>query len=205
MMNRVERLFSMSDYDGMMERAESLSRKWGWFLAFGIALIICGLVALSHAVTATFVSVFFLGSIMMIAGVIHLVEAFTAGKWNMFFVHTLVSLLYIVFGFVIFRQPTAAAVGVTLLMAAFFFVSGIFRIVSALSVQMPQWGWLVFSGVVSVILGILVTAAWPSASLWVLGVYVGVDLIVTGWTLVVASMVVRDVGRDTHGAIGQAA
>lgn len=204
-MNRVERLFSMADYNGMTERAESLSRKWGWFLAFGIALIVLGLIAVNYAITATFVSVMFLGTVMMFAGGIHLVEAFTAGKWNMFFVHILISILYLVFGFVIFRQPAATAAVVTLLMAAFFFTAGIFRIISAISMQMPQWGWLLFSGIVSVLLGILVTASWPASALWILGVYIGVDMIVTGWTLVVASMAIKNIGQDVHHGIGQAA
>lgn len=204
-MNRVERFFSIADYDGMVARAEGLSRKWGWFLAFGVALMALGLIAVNHAISATLVSVVFLGTIMMIAGGIHLVEAFTAGKWNMFFVHLLVSILYLVFGYVIFRQPAATATVVTLLMAAFFFTAGVFRVISAVSVQMPQWGWLLFSGIVSVVLGLLVTASWPASALWVLGVYVGVDMIITGWTLVIASMAIKNMSQDVHHGLGQAA
>lgn len=79
----------------------------------------------------------------------------------------------------------------TLLLAAYFTVAGIFRIVDALSLRLPHWGWALANGIITLIFGILVWAQWPVSGLWIIGMFIGIDLIVTGWTQVMLALAVR--------------
>jgi uncharacterized membrane protein HdeD (DUF308 family) len=82
------------------------------------------------------------------------------------------------------RHPDAGADGITILLACLFMVGGVFRTVVAGVVQFPRWGWTVFSGVVSVILGIILIGNWPAASTFFIGTAIGIDLILDGSALV---------------------
>jgi uncharacterized membrane protein HdeD (DUF308 family) len=94
------------------------------------------------------------------------------------------SILYIVVGFMMISNPVGGAISLTLLLTAFFIVSGLFRIVASASLRYPQWGWGLFSGIVSICLGVLVFAQWPVSGIWLVGTLVGVDLVFAGWSVV---------------------
>jgi uncharacterized membrane protein HdeD (DUF308 family) len=82
------------------------------------------------------------------------------------------------------EEPATAAAAVTLMLAAFLFVGGLFRIIAALTERFPHWGWLLLSGVISLLLGILIWRQMPLSSLWVIGTFVGIEMIFSGWSWV---------------------
>ena len=88
-------------------------------------------------------------------------------------------------------HPTATAVAVTLLLAAFYCISGIFKIIVSLTRPVVQWEWLLFSGIVSLALGLLIWAEWPAVGLWLIGLFIGIDLIFAGWFWIMLSMVAK--------------
>ena len=88
------------------------------------------------------------------------------------------------------RDPVLAAEALTLMLAAAFLVGGVFRIVAAVAERFPGWGWVLCNGILSVVLGLLIWQEWPWSGLWVLGLFVGIDLIVNGtiWSIVAFSV-----------------
>ena len=87
-------------------------------------------------------------------------------------------------GYLLIRYPSAGAVSFTLILGSFFIVGGLFRTIGAEMLKFPRWGWSVFSGIVSVVLGIMLLAQMPASSIWFIGFAIGVDMIVDGAALV---------------------
>lgn len=177
---------------------QELRRNWGWLLALGIALVVLGIIALADSVAFTVVSMLFFGWVLLIAGIVEAVQAFRHRRSGHLFLHVLNAVLSIVVGLLLLRHPLPGAVALTLLLAAYFTVAGIFRIVAALTVRAPRWGWALTDGIVTLILGILVWAQWPASGLWVIGLFIGIDLIIAGWSQVMLAFAVRGLPLGTE-------
>jgi uncharacterized membrane protein HdeD (DUF308 family) len=173
---------------------------WGWFLALGILLILFGLACIARDVTATFATVFFFGWFFLISGVIVLIQAFRVHRWSGFFLYLFNALLRGFTGYVLIRYPLAGAIGLTLMLSVFFIVSGIFRAVAAGNLRFPQWGWAVFSGLISLLLGILLLAQIPLSSVWFIGFAIGIDLVLEGVSLIGLAAGMRRLHHDAHTA-----
>ena len=176
---------------------EEVRRNWGWFLALGIALIVLGVLALGAPWLVTLATVLLFGWLLLFAGVFEAVGAFWARRWSGFFLHLLAGTLNVVIGLLLIAHPVAGAAGLTLLLAAFFLVGGLFRLGVAAAVQFPGWPWAVLGGAVTALLGILIWAEWPSSALWVIGLFVGIELIFRGLGWVMFALAARELPRPT--------
>ena len=158
-----------------------LRAKWGWIVALGIVYIIAGFIALGSVVMATVASVLVVGIMMIVAGVAEVINAFQIKSWGKFLLWVLLGVLYIVAGFVTFDNPLFAAVLLTLILGASLVASGIMRIILAFSMKaaMP-WIWVALSGVITLLLGLIILARWPINSIYILGLFLGIDLIMAG-------------------------
>jgi len=163
---------------------EQVRRSWGWFLVFGILLMILGVVCVGKAQTATTFSILALGWVLAISGVVWLVNSFYAFNWHGFFLYLLNAIIRGVTGYLLIRHPDAGAEGVTMLLAALFIVGGLFRAVGSSVIQFPRWGWMMFAGLVSIGLGVYLLVTWPMSSTYFVGIAIGVDLIFDGGALV---------------------
>jgi uncharacterized membrane protein HdeD (DUF308 family) len=158
-----------------------LRAKWGWIVALGVVYLIAGFIALGSVAMATVVSVLVVGIMMIVAGVAEVFSAFQIKTWGKFLLWVLLGVLYIVGGFVTFQNPLLAAVLLTLILGASLVVSGIMRIVLAFSMKRETpWIWVALSGVITLLLGLLILARWPVSSLYILGLFLGIDLIMAG-------------------------
>jgi uncharacterized membrane protein HdeD (DUF308 family) len=162
---------------------EQIRKSWGWFLVLGIMLAALGAVCIIKAQTATTFSILALGWVLSISAALWLASSFYAFTWRGFLLHVLNAILRGVTGYLLIRHPDAGAEGVTLLLASLFIVGGFFRGVAASTIRFPRWGWTVFSGLVSVSLGIYLLVIWPAASTYFVGIVIGVDLIFDGAAL----------------------
>lgn len=177
---------------------EALSRNWGWLLAVGILMIVLGVIAIATPVYATFAVQVLLGWILIIGGIGQGIHAFMTKGWSGFLFELLGAILYLVVGILLLVNPVKGALALTLVLAAFLVVEGIFKIIMGWRVRGHRgWGWLLGSGIVSVILGVLIWAEWPASGLWVIGLLVGVHLVFTGWALVMLALAARG-WRQTH-------
>jgi uncharacterized membrane protein HdeD (DUF308 family) len=103
--------------------------------------------------------------------------------------------LYLVLGLMFFRHPGGALVAMTLLLACALMVGGLFRIIGSLMYRFPYWGWTLASGVINLALGIYIYSQWPLDSFIVIGLFVGIDLIFTGWTWVMLALSLKNLVR----------
>jgi uncharacterized membrane protein HdeD (DUF308 family) len=155
-------------------------RQWGWYLAVGILLILVGAYALYAEGLATLASIVALGAVLVIAGIGQLVAAFMARGAGHVILLLLVGFLDIIVGLVLLEHPALGALAITLLLAALFLFGGVFRFVSALWLQFPNYGWVAASGVISFILGLLLWMQWPVSAFWFIGFAVGLNFIFAG-------------------------
>ena len=159
-----------------------LSKEWLWFLLLGVLLVIGGVVAISYPFVTSVGLVIVLGAILIISGVVTIIGSFWAGKWSAFLLQLLVGILYVMAGFAIRHSALESTALLTLLIAAFFIVVGVFRIVVSLVERFPQWGWALLNGVITLLAGMIIYDAYPSSAMWVIGLLVGLEMIFNGWT-----------------------
>jgi uncharacterized membrane protein HdeD (DUF308 family) len=168
----------------LLQVPAELIRHWGWFLAFGIGLGILGILAVLRAAKATVVSMVFFGWLLIFAAIIEIVLAFMVGTWSGFFLHLLMGILCGVIGFLLLTKPVASAEAITMVMAVLFIVLGFYQIIAPLVAHLQGAGWWVLDGIVTAVLGVLILAQWPVSGLWVIGLFIGIDLILNGSTLI---------------------
>jgi uncharacterized membrane protein HdeD (DUF308 family) len=158
-----------------------LRAKWGWIVALGVVYLIAGIIALGSVVSATVASVFVVGIMMIVAGVVEVISAFQIRTWGRFIFWLLLGVLYIVAGFVAFENPLLTAVWLTLFLGAALVASGLLRIFLGFNMKHGSpWIWVVVSGLITLILGVIILAHWPFSAVYTLGIFLGVDLIFAG-------------------------
>ena len=159
---------------------EEVRRHWAWHLALGALLLVLGVVAIGYAVATSLVSVLFFGWLLVVGGLVQGVLAFRVQSWSGFFLHLLAALLEIIVGLLVVSAPAKAAAGLTLLLAAYLLVGGLFRTLTAVAVGFPGAGWTVLGGMISFLLGLAIWRQWPVSGLWFIGACIGVDLFLHG-------------------------
>lgn len=174
---------------------DHLGNRWGWFLVLGILLIVLGISALVFTPAATLASVLILGWLMFFSGIVEAVHAFHARGWGGVLLHVAGAALGILVGLLVVTDPLAGALAFTLLFASFFLVIGLFRLIAAIWLRYRSWGWAVFDGVVTLVLGVLLWAGMPWSGLWFLGFALGVALILRGWSNIMFAVAVRSIGH----------
>jgi uncharacterized membrane protein HdeD (DUF308 family) len=177
------------------DQLEELKQHWVWFLVLGVALILLGMLAIGHSAMATEMIVKVIGLVLILSGVVQVVVSFSSPKWSGLLVQLLFGILYITVGLMLRSQPDSAAEMITLLMAAFFIVGGMFRIVLALDLKFRNWGWALFQGLVTLLLGMMVWSNWPDSGAYIIGIFVGVEILVSGWVWVMMAISVRAIGN----------
>ena len=163
----------------------TLRHNWGWFVGLGVLSIVAGLLALGNIMVGTLVSILFIGAMMTVAGIAHIVHAFQVREWGQFALWLLTGLLYTAAGLLIAYNPLLGASVFTLFIGIMLIASGVMRIIVAFGMRgHAGWGWMLLAGLVTLFLGLLIAARWPVNSLWVLGLFLGIDLLFTGVGLV---------------------
>lgn len=169
----------------LLSATSELTHKWGWFVALGIVLIILGGIAFGNLLMATVVTVYYIGILMLVAGIIEIIHAFSVKGWKSFTFWFLSGLLYAAAGIIAFINPVLTAGVLTILLAAALIAAGFFRIwMGFQSKPTSGWGWVVAAGVITVLAGLIIAMQWPVNSLFILGMFLSIDLIFQGWTFI---------------------
>jgi uncharacterized membrane protein HdeD (DUF308 family) len=174
---------------------EAIRGNWGWILALGIIQIVVGTLAIGMPFAGSLASVVLLSSLLIVGGIAQLVGAFWTREWSGFFLSLLMGVLYLVTGVVFLRHPLDTLKFITLLLACALMISGLFRIIGSLMYRFPQWGWTLLGGIINLALGVYIYSMWPLDSLVIIGLFVGIDLVFTGWTWVALALAVKNLGR----------
>jgi uncharacterized membrane protein HdeD (DUF308 family) len=173
------------------------SQNWRKFLFWGIALVILGMLAISAVMLTTFISVVAVGAIILIAGAIMVVDSCTHWrvKISAFLLHLMMGVLYVAAGMMILEDPLKGSISLTLLLGIFYLVIGGFRMAYAFSHRAPRWGLGMLNGLLSLILGVLILLNWPASSLYIIGLFVGIDILFCGWVCIMSALAARKIAR----------
>lgn len=182
----------MSQVKPVLNAGSPLSRNWGWLLGLGILFVILGCIGLSMLVGLTLVSMFFFAVILVIAGFSQIVDVFKSRGWQAMVWHALIGFLYLIAGGLVMVDPLLASTIMTAMLAWLLIVIGAVRLIMAWSLRHGGgWGWVFFAGLCSVVLGILILMQWPWSGLWVIGMFIAIELLVNGWSYVFLALAIR--------------
>ncbi len=154
----------------------------GWFIALGIVLVLTGMVAVAFPFVATLSVELFVGSFILVAGLFTLFHAFAEKEWGGFAWQLAIGILYSLGGIGFLALPIGGAIALTVFLGVVFLTEGIARMVMAFRIRPERaWGWVLASGGVSLMLGVLILAGIGNgASLAFIGLLVGINLIFAG-------------------------
>lgn len=170
---------------------EKIHHNWGWFLLLGVVLGVLGFVALGFTVATTLISTIILSVLVLIGGVAVIGSAFFAGSLGGGLLRGVLGVLLLLAGLYLMFHPAIGALTLTMVMAWYFIIAGIVKIVAALVEHYSGWGWTLFAGIVSLLLGVLLLLSWPVSGLYAIGLFIGIDLILSGISWVVVALAAR--------------
>jgi uncharacterized membrane protein HdeD (DUF308 family) len=174
---------------------DNIRHRWGWLLVLGISMVILGTIALFITPAATLGTVLVLGWLLVVSGIVEAVHSFSVRRWSGIFLHLIGGILGVLVGLLVVTHPVAGALAWTLLFASFFTVIGLFRLIAAIRLKFPNWGWAAFDGAITLLLGLLLWIDWPGSGIWFLGFAVGISLLLRGWSYVMFAIAIRSSPR----------
>ena len=151
----------------------------------GILLLITGFLSLVAPLAAGLSLTVMIGVLLLVSGVAQFFVVFRAGSFGAGLLLALLAILSVAAGAYTLMQPGAALAALTLFLAGYFIASGVIEVIGAFGARPEQgWGWLLFGGIVSALLGVMIWRQFPLSGAWAIGTLVGVHFIMTGWALI---------------------
>ncbi len=188
--------FGSGPSQGLNSAVHALRHRALWIIVFGVVVTALGLLAFNSVLRATLVSVYVVGFMMLLAGMAEVAMAYHAKSWSRFLVWVLLGLIYLAAGVSVLMNPLLAAGILTLFLGAFLGASGLVRMFLGFQMQAGSSWWLVvLSGAITTLLGIIILAHWPVSSLYVLGVFLSLDLMFAGIGWIGLGMALRRHGN----------
>lgn len=177
----VEKISLSQASEAMRHALQDTVKRNAWlFLIQAALLIFAGAVAIIYPLFSSVALAFFLGWVLIIVGALQVISLIGSTKVPHFWLQLVSAVLAVVVGFLFLNNPGAAVGTLVLLMIVFFMVEGVSKIVFALSVRpLQNWGWVLASGVVGVLISAYLLGN-PALSLWLLGLFIGINLIAQG-------------------------
>jgi uncharacterized membrane protein HdeD (DUF308 family) len=173
---------------------DDLKSATGWSIALAVLMVVVGFVAIAAPAAAGIGVSVFIGWLIVFSGVIYLGYAFTADGFGSFAGRALIGGLYIFGGFYLISNPGMALVTLTFVVAVILIAEGILQVIAYFQVRtVPGSGWVLFDGIATLALGIVIIYPWPGSSNWAIGTIVGVNLIISGFTRLMYSVSARKV------------
>src|SRR5262245_57518944 len=172
---------------------ESLREIWVFLVVMGCALILLGFAAIGSSFIASLATVLVFGLLLLGSALVQVVTALWGRKWRGFFLHLLAGGLYFIAGMFMIQNPLEAVMGLTFLVAICLLAGGVLRIIYALLERFDGWGLVLLNGVISLLLGAAIWRQWPLSGFWVIGLFVGIELLFSGVSWVTLGLSVRAV------------
>jgi uncharacterized membrane protein HdeD (DUF308 family) len=173
---------------------DAIKRHSLWYMIQGILMMVAGFVALLFPLVSSVAVILLLGWLLIISGILQGVSLIGASKVPHFWLQLISVVLSIVIGLMFLNDPGGGLVALTLLLVVFFIVGGMARIVFALTIRpLSDWGWVLASGIVGVLLGIYLFASLPITAAWILGLLFGIQLLSEGAALTYMTWKIRSV------------
>lgn len=152
---------------------------------WGVVAVILGLIAIATPFVAGVAVAMTLGVVLILSGIAQTLYAFQAGSLGSGLLRLLFGGITVVAGIAVIVAPASGLAALTLVLAAYFLVDGIFAVIAGFQLRPATgWGWMVFNGVITLLLGWMIWAQWPVSGAWAVGILVGVRLLMTGITMI---------------------
>ena len=175
---------------------EDLVHNWGWLLAQGILLVVLGTIGLGMTIWLTLASVFIFGVFLVIGGGVQIFQTFKCRGWGSILWHGVIAVLYVLAGSSIMADPLAASTLFTLLLAGALVGIGVVRLIMAFQLRgVKNWFWPLIGGIAAIFLGVMILARWPVSGLWVIGLFVAIEMIFGGWAYIFIALGAKEMGR----------
>lgn len=172
--------------------SDHIRAAWGWMLALGIIFIVGGVFAILAPFIASLAVATIVAVVFVILGIAQIVQAWRTRSWGGFLWQLIIGVIILVGGIAMYLNPVNAAALLTLFAGAMFLAKGIFQLVLGFRVRpMDGWGWIVLSGVIAALVGLMILFRWPSSTIYTLGILAGISLLITGWSYVMIAMAGR--------------
>lgn len=169
-----------------------------------VIMIIVGIFALWLPAASSIGVARLLGWLMVFDAVFQFIHAFRSAGTGHIVWKVLIAVIYLIAGIYFLAHPFLAVALVTLALAVFFLVEGVVEIFSYFGVrETGASGWILFNGIVNIILAFMIWRHWPNSALWVLGILVGIGLVMTGWSRLMVALAVRAYARQTYRDTGR--
>ncbi len=174
----------------------------GFLIFLGVLTVIFGVIAIgSPLITGVAVAVF-VGFLLLASGVAQIVHAIKSKQWGTGFWGTVIGALGIAAGLLMIFRPMVGLLTMTMLLAIYFLVDGISEIIAAFKIKPDQgWGWVLFNGIIAVLLGFMIWRQWPVSGRWAIGVLVGIHILITGWSMIVLGTGARKMAGAIEDAV----
>jgi uncharacterized membrane protein HdeD (DUF308 family) len=164
----------------------------GWLIVAAILFIVLGAFAIIEPAVAGLGVALLVGWLLIFGGVSHLVSAFEGGGARRVLFEILAGVVFVIGGYYMVTHPQLALSTLTLVLAAVILAAGVCEIITYFRLRSEQAsGWILFNGIIALILGALIWLHWPSSSVWAIGTLVGVNLLLTGITRLMVGLTGR--------------
>ena len=174
------------------EFQKEIKKATGWSVALGILMVLLGIGAIAVPLAASAAVAFWIAWLLIGCGVLELIYTFQTRDEGGTLWKLLLGVAYLLAGGYLLVHPLNAVVALALMLSIFLVIQGIFEIIMAFQVRpMPHWGWMLCSGVLSLLLGGMLWSGWPHNSFWLIGLLVGISLISSGISRIMLSLAVR--------------
>ena len=171
---------------------ETVKRYSLWYLIQGVLLVVAGILAVIYPVLSSVAVVILLGWLLIVSGVLQGISLLGARHVPHFWLQLISVILAVLVGFLFLRDPEQGLLTITLLLIIFFMIEGISKVVFSLTIRpFPNWGWVLASGLVGMLLAAILWASLPVTALWLIGLLLGIELISVGAALAYLAWHVR--------------
>ena len=158
----------------------------------GIALIVFGAIAVALPAIAGELAVMVIGAVVLVSGITQFVQGLREQTWSHKLLSMVLGIITALCGGAILAHPLVGMVVLTLVLVVMFVIEGIWKIVVSFSFRpAPGWLALLFSGILGFLLGFMIWKQWPLSGLWAIGILIGVDLLVTGCSMVTLALTIK--------------
>lgn len=190
---------SFSNLANARERlATAFHDHWKLFLAEGIVMMALGLLAIAIPEVASLAITILIGWLFVVGGIFRAVSLFQHRDMPGFGWALATALLAIVLGLILLLRPIAGVLTLTLALVAFFILEGISAILLGIEHRrhLPSWGWVLFSGLIDLLLAFLIWDGWPSSADWAIGLLVGINMVFLGLSLIMTALAARTIAPN---------
>jgi uncharacterized membrane protein HdeD (DUF308 family) len=189
----------VTDFEGLRRQlASTIHAHWKLFLAQGIVMMILGFLAVAVPNIATLAVEIFVGWLFFAGGIFRAISVWHARQAPGFAWSLLAAVLSVVLGLILIFHPLAGVLTLTMVLVAFFIIEGLASIVAAIEHRqhLRSWGWVLFSGIIDLLLAYLIWQGWPSSAAWAIGLLVGINMLFLGLSLVMTALAARLMGSQ---------